>query len=98
MSETSLNIDMTDLGAVKIVCAHCQASIELPVARMHSEAPERCFHCRGEWFIPNSPQATALQYLFGALVQLRSRDPASGCHVQFVMKTDRGSSKSRMPK
>ena len=44
MSETSLNIDMTDLGAVKIVCAHCQASIELPVVRMHGEAPERCFH------------------------------------------------------
>jgi len=98
MSETSLNIEMADLGAVKIVCTHCHASIELPVARLQSDAPERCFHCRAEWFAPESPQATALQHLFRALVQLRSREAASGCQVQFVMKTDRGSTKTRMPK
>jgi len=98
MSETSLNIEMADLGAVKIVCTHCHASIELPVARLQGDAPERCFHCRAEWFIPDSANATALQHLFRALVQLRSREAASGCHVQFVMKPDRGSSKTRMPK
>jgi len=98
MSETSLNIDMADLTAVKLVCTHCHASIELPVVRLHSDAPERCFHCRAEWFTAESPQATALLHLFRTLVQLRTREAGSGCQVQFVMKPDRDSSKTRMPK
>jgi hypothetical protein len=98
MSERLLSIDLADLGAIKIVCVDCHASAEFPLAHLQADPPERCFHCRGEWFIPNSPQATALQHLFRALVQLRNRDAATDCHVQLVMRLDRGSSQARVPK
>src|SRR5689334_22187370 len=62
MSYTSLNIDLADLTAVKITCAQCRASAEFPATRLQGDAPERCFHCRAEWFAPKSPQATALEH------------------------------------
>jgi hypothetical protein len=96
MSDTLLNIELVDLGAVKIVCAQCHASAEFPVAHLQADPPERCFHCRAEWFLSTSPQATALQHLFRALVQLRSRNPVSECQVQLVMRLDQGPSKARM--
>jgi hypothetical protein len=98
MSERLLNIDLTDLGAVKLVCVQCHASAEFPLAHTQADPPERCFHCRSEWFLPDSPQATALQHLFRALIQLRKVDMATDCHVQLVMRLDRGPSQSRVPK
>jgi hypothetical protein len=98
MSERLLSIDLADLNGIKIVCVHCHATAEFPLAHLHADPPERCFHCRGEWFMPNSPEATALQHLFHALVQLRERDVAGDCHVQLVMRLDRGPSQTRAHK
>jgi hypothetical protein len=98
MSERLLNIDLTDLGAVKLVCVQCHASAEFPLAHPQADPPERCFHCRSEWFVADSPQATALQHLFRALVQLRKPEMATDSHVQLVMRIDRGPSQSRVPK
>lgn len=99
MSERVLNIELTDLGAVKLVCVQCHASAEFPLAHPQADPPERCFHCRSEWFLPDSPEATALQHLFRALVQLRkAAATADSCHVQLVLRLDRGPSQSRVPK
>jgi hypothetical protein len=94
MSNTALNIDLTDLTAVKIICAQCRASAEFPVARLQGDAPERCFHCRTEWFVAKSPQGTALEHLFRALSDLRG-DSATECRVQIVI--DPGLPRSRVP-
>lgn len=90
MSETLLNLDLVDLGTIRIFCTQCHASAELPVAPLEADPPERCFHCRSEWFITGSPQAVALQYLFRALVQLRNGEQSVKCQVQLVVKPDRG--------
>jgi hypothetical protein len=97
MSYTLLNINLDDLIAVKITCGQCQASAEFPVARLQGDPPERCFHCRSEWFVAMSPQATALEYLFRALGELRGT-AVSECRVQLVMTQDPGFPRSRMPK
>jgi hypothetical protein len=97
VSETLLHLDLGDLGTIRMLCGHCHASAELPVAPLEGDAPERCFHCRTEWFVPGSPQAIALQYLFRSLVQLRSRDQPAGCHVQLVVRPERGSLMTRSP-
>ena len=55
MSDTMLNISLSDLTAIKITCPQCHASAEFPVARLRGDPPERCFHCRGEWFAAESP-------------------------------------------
>ena len=94
MSYTLLNIDIADLTAVKITCAQCRASAEFPVARLQGDAPERCFHCRAEWFVAKSPQATALEHLFRALSDLRG-DAVSECRVHLVI--DPGFPRSRVP-
>jgi hypothetical protein len=94
MSYTSLNIDLSDLTAVKLTCAQCRASAEFPATRLQGDAPERCFHCRAEWFVPKSPQATALEHLFRALGDLRG-DATTECRVQFVI--DPGSPRTRVP-
>jgi hypothetical protein len=94
MSYTSLNIDLSDLTAVKLTCAQCRASAEFPATRLQGDAPERCFHCRAEWFVPKSPQATALEHLFRALGDLRG-DATAECRVQFVI--DPGSPRTRVP-
>jgi hypothetical protein len=85
MSYKLLNINLNDLTAIKITCGHCHASAEFPVARLQGDPPERCFHCRGEWFAVNSPQATALEHLFRALGELRG-SAVSEWRVQLVMK------------
>ena len=89
MSYTLLNINLADLSAIKITCAQCHASAEFPVARLQGDSPERCFYCRAEWFVAKSPQATALEHLCRALVELRG-DAVSGCRVQLVMTLDSG--------
>jgi len=89
MSYIVLNINLTDLTAIKITCSQCHASAEFPVARLQGDSPERCFHCRAEWFVAKSQQATALEHLFRALGELRS-DAASECCVQLVMSQDPG--------
>jgi hypothetical protein len=94
MSNTLLNIDLSDLTAIKIICAHCRASGEFPVARLQGDAPERCFHCRAEWFLAKSPQATALEHFFRALGDLRG-DAVTECRVQLVI--DPGFPRSRVP-
>jgi hypothetical protein len=94
MSYTLLNIELADLTAVKITCAQCRASAEFPVARLQGDAPERCFHCRAEWFVPKSPQATALEHLFRALGDLRG-DAVTECRVQLVI--DPGFPRTRVP-
>jgi hypothetical protein len=94
MSYTSLNIDLADLTAVKLTCAQCRAAAEFPAARLQGDAPERCFHCRAEWFPPKSPQATALEHLFRALGDLRG-DAIAECRVQFVI--DPGLPRTRVP-
>ncbi len=96
MSETSLCLEFSDLRTVKIVCAHCRAAAELPVAPLEADPPERCFHCRAEWFPMGSPQATALQFLFQAFVQLRQPDVTPGCRVQLVIRADSGPAMTRM--
>ncbi len=95
MSETLLNIELTDFDAIKIVCSQCAASVELPVARFQGDSPDRCFHCRAVWFPANSSRATALEHLFRALVELRQRGAQTECHVQFVMRPEHGPSHSR---
>ena len=97
MSHTLLNIDLADLKAIKVTCAQCHASAEFPVARLQGDPPERCFHCRAEWFLHKSAQATALEHLFRALEELRSRDASIGCQVQFVMTLDPGFPHTRVP-
>ena len=94
MSYTSLNIDLADLTSVKLTCAQCRAAAEFPAARLQGDAPERCFHCRAEWFPPKSPQATALEHLFRALGDLRG-DAVAECRVQFVI--DPGLPRTRVP-
>jgi hypothetical protein len=96
MSHTTMNISLSDLTAIKITCPHCHASAEFPVARLQGDPPDRCFHCRGEWFAAKSPRTTALEHLFRALGELRSNSE-SGCRVQLVMKEDSRSSNTRMP-
>ena len=96
MSYTVLNINLADLTAIKITCAQCRASAEFPVARLRGDPPERCFHCRVEWFVAKSSQATALEHLFRALGELRG-DEASGCCVQLVMTQNPGFLHSREP-
>ncbi|HET9844487.1 MAG TPA: hypothetical protein VFQ02_01980 [Nitrospira sp.] len=93
MSYTLLNIDLADLTAIKITCAQCHASAEFPVARLQGDSPERCFHCRAEWFASKSPQATALEHLFRALGELR--DAAPECRVHLVI--DPGPPRTRVP-
>lgn len=90
MSETVLNLDLSDFGAIRVICSHCRASAELPVAPLEDDPPERCFHCRAEWFTHGSPQAIALQYLFRALVQLRNSEQPAAYQVQLVVRPDRG--------
>jgi hypothetical protein len=97
MSYIVLNINLTDLTAIKITCSQCHASAEFPVARLQGDSPERCFHCRAEWFVAKSQQATALEHLFRALGELRS-DAASECCVQLVMSQDPGFPHTRMPR
>jgi hypothetical protein len=89
MSYILLNINLIDLTAIKITCSQCHASAEFPVARLQCESPERCFHCRAEWFVTKSPQATALEHLFRALGELRG-DSVSACRVQLVTPQDPG--------
>ena len=96
MSSVMLNISLSDLTAIKITCPHCHASAEFPVARLQGEPPERCFHCRGEWFVAKSPRTTALEHLFRALGELRDNSE-TGCKVLFVMKDDARSSHTRVP-
>ena len=84
MSYTLLNIDLTDLTAIKVTCAQCHASAEFPVARLRGDSPERCFHCRAMWFAAKSPQATALEHLFRALDELRG-DAVPECRVHLVI-------------
>jgi hypothetical protein len=96
MSYTLLNINLTDLTAIKITCSQCRASAEFPVARLQGDSPERCFHCRAEWFVPKSPHATALEHLFRALGELRSHT-TSECRVQLVMTQDPGFTQTRIP-
>jgi len=96
MSYTVLNINLADLTAIKITCAQCRASAEFPVARLQGDPPERCFHCRAEWFVAQSSQATALEHLFRALGELRA-DGASACRVQLVMMQDPGFLHTREP-
>lgn len=96
MSHTLLNIELSDLEAIKVTCGQCSASAEFPVARLQGDPPERCFHCRGEWFLSKSPRAIALEHLFRALGELRNRDAATECRVQFVITLDRGSSSPRV--
>ena len=96
MSYTVLSINLTDLTAIKITCAQCRASAEFPVARLQGDPPERCFHCRAEWFVGKSPQATALEHLFRALGELRG-DTVSECRVQLVIPQDPGFPHTRMP-
>ena len=98
MSETPLNLDLTDLGTIRIFCKQCRASAELPIAPLEADPPERCFHCRSEWFTTDSPQAIALQHLFRALVQLRNVDQAAQYQVQLVVRPDHGPLMSRMSK
>jgi hypothetical protein len=94
MSYTLLNIDLADLTAIKITCAQCHASAEFPVARLQSDSPERCFHCRATWFPAKSPQATALEHLFRALGELRG-DAVQECRVHFVI--DPGLPRTKVP-
>lgn len=96
MSETPLHLDLEDVGAIRMICRQCRASAELPVAPLEGDPPDRCFHCRAEWFVPGSLQAVALQYLFRALVQLRQRDQPASCQVQLVVRPDRGSLAARV--
>ena len=96
MSYTMLNINLTDLSAIKITCPQCHASADFPVARLQGDPPERCFHCRAEWFVAGTPRATALEHLFRALGELRASSE-SGCKVQFVMTEDPRSPRTRMP-
>jgi hypothetical protein len=84
MSYSLLNTDLADLTAVKLTCAQCHASAEFPVARLQGDSPERCFHCRAEWFVAKSAQATALEHLFRALGELRG-DAVKECRVQLVI-------------
>src|SRR5688572_784179 len=87
MSYTLLNIDLVDLTAIKITCAQCHASADFPVARLQGDPPERCFHCRAEWFVSKSPKAMAVEHLFRAIGELRG-ETESGCRVQLVMTQD----------
>ena len=96
MSYTLLNINLIDLKAIKITCSQCHASAEFPVARLQGDSPERCFHCRAEWFVAKSSQATALEHLFRALGELRG-DNVSECRVQLVITQDPGFPYTRMP-
>jgi hypothetical protein len=96
MSDTMLNISLFDLAAIKITCPQCHASAEFPVARLQGDPPDRCFHCRAEWFVAKSPRTTALEHLFRALGELRENSE-SGCRVQFVMKEDLRSPHTRVP-
>ena len=96
MSHMRLNISLSDLTAIKITCLQCHASAEFPVARLQGDSPERCFHCRAEWFVAKSPQATALEHLFRALGELRG-DTVSECRVQLVIPQDPGFPHTRMP-
>ncbi|ALA58665.1 hypothetical protein [Nitrospira moscoviensis] len=97
MSETLLNLDLADVGTIRMVCTACRASAELPVAPLEGDLPERCFHCRAEWFLPGSPPAVALQHLFRSLVQLRNRDYLVGIQVQLGVRPDRGALMIRAP-
>ena len=96
MSYTMLNINLTDLSAIKITCPQCHASADFPVARLQGDPPERCFHCRAEWFVSGTPRATALEHLFRALGELRASSE-SGCKVQLVMTEDPRSPRTRVP-
>ena len=96
MSYILLAINLTDLTAIKITCSQCHASAEFPVARLQGDSPERCFHCRAEWFVAKSPQATALEHLFRALGELRG-DAVSACRVQLVITQDPGFPHPRVP-
>jgi hypothetical protein len=96
MSYTMLNINLTDLTAIKITCPQCHASAEFPVARLQGDPPERCFHCRSEWFVARTPRATALEHLFRALGELRANSEP-GCRVQLVMTEDPRSPHTRVP-
>jgi hypothetical protein len=96
MSYTLRNISLFDLTAIKITCPQCHASAEFPVARLQGDPPDRCFHCRAEWFVAKSPQATALEHLFRALGELRE-NPESGCRVQLVINEDPRSPHTRVP-
>ena len=96
MSYTMLTISLTDLSAIKITCPQCQASADFPVARLQGDPPDRCFHCRSEWFVAGTPRATALEHLFRALGDLRANSE-SGCRVQLVMTEDRRSPHTRVP-
>ena len=96
MSDPLLNISLSELTAIKITCPQCHASAEFPVARLQGDPPERCFHCRGEWFVARNPRTTALEHLFRALGELRANSE-SGCRVQLVMKEDPRSPNTRVP-
>ena len=96
MSDTMLNISLSDLTAIKITCPQCHASADFPVARLQGDPPERCFHCRAVWFNAKSPRTTALEHLFRALGELRDNSE-SGCKVQFVMKEDPRLPHTRVP-
>ena len=96
MSSTSLNINLADFTAIKITCTQCHGSAEFPVARLQGDAPERCFYCRAEWFVPKSPQATAFEHLCRALGELRG-DAVSACRVQLVMTQTSGFTQTRVP-
>jgi len=96
MSDTMLNISLSELTAIKITCPQCRASAEFPVARLQGDPPERCFHCRAEWFVARSPRTTALEHLFRALGELRA-NAESGCRVQLVLKEDPRLPHTRVP-
>jgi hypothetical protein len=96
MSYTMRNIGLFDLTAIKITCPQCHASAEFPVARLQGDPPERCFHCRAEWFVAKSPRATALEHLFRALGELRENSE-SGCRVHLVINEDPRSPHTRVP-
>jgi len=96
MSDMMLNISLSDLSAIKITCPQCRASAEFPVARLQGDPPERCFHCRGEWFVVGNPRTTALEHLFRALGELRGKSE-SGCRVVLVIKEDPRSPHTRVP-
>lgn len=96
MSCRILTISLSDLTAVKITCPQCHASAEFPVARLRGDPPERCFHCRSEWFVGKSPRATALEHLFRALGELRENSEF-GCRVELVMNEDPRLPHTRVP-
>jgi hypothetical protein len=93
MSQMSFNVDMADIVAIKVSCGHCGAAAEFPIAHLETDPPERCFHCRGNWFDEHSTSAVAIQHLFQSFVQLRSEDQHRECQVQIVVRPDAGSSR-----